>query len=135
MIALRPASAARTYPIRWTVCLHSRCLASCPISPSQSSRPLRHRSPLTRHGSTLVLPTSDTERPPSNAATSQEVPAGFSVAHFYFDSVFPITQGLFDPRSYLSTLQGDAPLQSLKKALPEQDKIGFGFQILGVESR
>lgn len=88
-----------------------------------------------RLGSTLTLPTSDADTPPEAAADSSEIPSGFSVGHLYFDSVFPLTLGFFDPRGYISAFQGDAQLTNLKQVLPNQESIGFGFRIIGAESR
>ncbi|MCO5565573.1 hypothetical protein L7F22_019247 [Adiantum nelumboides] len=88
-----------------------------------------------RFGSTLTLPTSDAEAPPEAAADSSEIPPGYSVGHLYFDSVFPLTLGFFDPRGYISAFQGDAQLTNLKQVLPNQESIGFGFRIIGAESR
>ncbi|UZJ57462.1 hypothetical protein CBS101457_006782 [Exobasidium rhododendri] len=48
---------------------------------------------------------------------------------------FPIALGRYDPRAQFSALRGDASLNILKSALPESGVVGFGFQVLGVESR
>lgn len=88
-----------------------------------------------RFGSTLTLPTSDAEAPPEAAADSSEIPPGYSVGHLYFDSVFPLTLGMFDPRGYISAFQGDTQLTNLKQVLPNQENVGFGFRIIGAESR
>lgn len=88
-----------------------------------------------RQATTLTLPTEDSEAPPTTAADDSEIPPGSSVAHLYFDSVFPLTLGSFDPRAYLSAVNAASSLESLKKAIPESQSIGYDFQVLGVESR
>jgi len=95
--------------------------------------PLRHAH--RRYAVTLTLPTEDSEAPPTTAADDREIPPGNSVAHLYFDSVFPLTLGSLDPRAYLSAMNATSALESLKKALPDESSIGYNFQVLGVESR
>ncbi|PWN36183.1 uncharacterized protein FA14DRAFT_146408 [Meira miltonrushii] len=121
--------------------LFSRAVHLSPIATRIHTTPFKRSSPKIetiiskRFGSTLTLPTSDAEAPPEGAADSSEIPPGYSVAHLYFDSVFPLTLGIFDPRGYISAFQGDAQLTNLKQVLPNQESIGFGFRIIGAESR
>lgn len=88
-----------------------------------------------RFAATLTLPTEESEIPPRTAADDSAIPVGSSVGHLYFDSVFPLALGSFDPRAYLPIFQGDAALTSLKTVLPDANSIGFNFHYLGTESR
>lgn len=113
-------------------CRSARLLSVKPLtSIATQARGLDRR----RFGSTLTLPTSDSEQPPETAADASEIPPGYSVGHLYFDSVFPLTLGLFDPRAYISALRRDAHLDDLRRVLPDQENVGFGFRVIGVESR
>lgn len=134
-LCLRPLAAARRLQPLST---RASLLASSPYT--RPSIALSARSQLAWPRSLTAIAAGPANEPIDPKECPLTPPEGVLAPHeklgyLYFDTVFPITLGLWDLRRLAISVESKTLLEKLRATLPQSQEVGYGFEVLGVEAR